>query len=177
MSKIAIVLVSFVFLMFVATPAVAEMPKELKGTWILDAQATEHNIRTSSKMKPEDAKYLPTIIKRMSQYGWEFSDGSITSSRGSKKQTLSVVLKESDQKTFVFEGTQNNQIITMTVALISDTVINIRSSATDDMDNYLWMRGNLDTDMEKDNDNSLAIELTEKSLNNSSTKPDAGSGN
>lgn len=165
-----IVQVKFVLLMFTATLALAEMPGELKGTWILDVKATEHNMKDSPEMKPEDEKYIPTILKRMSQYQWKFEEGVIESSRGSKKQELSVTLQESDKNNAVFKGKLNNQTIIMTVVFVSDRVINIRSSATDDLNHYLWTRGSLDSGAQS-NDGSLAIELMEKSLSNSAGKP------
>ena len=36
---------------FSAAAALADMPKELKGTWILDAEATEKYVQTSPKWK------------------------------------------------------------------------------------------------------------------------------
>jgi len=176
MYKIGTLWIQFVFLMFVTTQALAEMPKELKGFWILEAQATERNILASPKLTPKDAKYLPTVLKRMSQYVWEFNDGVITSSRGTKNKTLTVVLKENNKKEFVFEGQMDNQTIMMTVTFVNNALINIRSSATDDMYYYLWTRGKLDNGMAKDSDSSLAIELMEKSLNNSSVSSDAANG-
>lgn len=176
MYKIGKLWVQFVLFMFVTTQALAEMPKELKGFWILETKATERNILTSQKMKQEDAKYLPIILKRMSQYVWEFNDGVITTSRGKKNKTLIVALKENNKKKFVFEGQMDNQTITMTVTFVNDALINIRSSATDDMNYYLWTRGKLDNGMVKDSDSSLTIELMKKSLNNSSARPDTVNG-
>lgn len=167
-----IALVKFVLLMFTATLVLAEMPRELKGTWILDVEATELNMKASPEMKPEDEKYIPTILKRMSQYQWNFDEGVIESSRGSKKQALSVSLEESDKNKVVFKGRLNDQAIIMTVVFVSDKVINILSSATDDLNYYLWTRGSLDSGAQN-NDGSLAIELMEKSLNNSTGKPES----
>ena len=176
MRGIGIVLGALMTLAFSTTATLAEMPKDLKGSWVLAAEATEHNIMASPKISPEAMKYLPTIMKRMSQYVWEFDDNVISSSRGAKKETLTVVLKENDKKKYVFEGQLRDQIIMLTVTFVSDTTINIRSSATDDMNYYLWKRGQLDRNTTEDNDRSLAIEIMEKSLNNSTDRPDAGEG-
>lgn len=172
MSRIWIVMGALMILAFSTTATLAEMPEELKGTWILDAQATEHYIMTSPKWKPETAKYLPTIMERMSYYVFEFDEGVIIASRRAKKETLPVALKENDKKKYVFKGEIRNQTITMTVTFVNDTTINIRSSATDDMDYYLWKRGRLDKNRISKDDRSQPIELMKKALNNSSIKSD-----
>lgn len=145
------------------TGARAEMPEELKGSWTLDASATEENLKTSPQWTAEDAKYLPTIMKRMSQFVFEFEEDAIVSSRRGKQQILPVVLKENSGEMYVFEGTIRDERVTVTVSFVDDRTINIRSSATDDMDYYLWKRGRL-TDKAGADDTSLALEVMKKAL-------------
>ncbi|MBW2664449.1 MAG: hypothetical protein JRD93_21350 [Deltaproteobacteria bacterium] len=175
MKRIEHVLMALVIVVISATPVLAEMPKSLQGTWIIDAEATETYIKTSPKWKAEDAKYLPTIMKRMSQVVYEFDDDSITVSMRGKKQPLQVALKQSEKKSYIFEGNVGDKVFTLTVSITDEGNLNIRSSATDDMDYYLWKRGQPDNKAEVD-DKKLAIELMKKSLENSSNKSDAGDG-
>ena len=121
----------------------AEMPKDLKGFWILDAKATAAYMQTSPKWKAEDAKYLPRIIQRMSQATYLFEDGKITVSTRGRQQPLDVVLKTSEKPRYVFEGNVGDQALTLPVSITEAGNLNIRSSATDDMDYYLWKRGKL----------------------------------
>ena len=157
------------------TTALAEMPKILQGTWIIDAKATETHMKTSPKWKAEDANYLPTIMKRMSQVVYEFDDDAITVSMRGKKRPLQVVLKQSEKKMYTFDGNVGDRVITLTVSITDKGNLNIRSSATDDMDYYLWKRGLPDKEAKVD-DKKLAIELMKKALENSSNKPDADDG-
>lgn len=175
MSRVGTVLAAVTILLLSATEALAEMPQELKGSWILHAQATEDYVKTSPKWKAEDSKFLPTVIKRMSQVLYEFKDSAIIVSMRGKQQAIPVVLTERNAKRYVFEGTIRNTIVTMTVSFVDDATINIRSSTTDDMDYYLWKRGQL-TNKAGADDKSLAIEVGEKVLENSSNKTDAGDG-
>ncbi len=175
MSNIEKVLVGLAMMSISITGAWAEMPKELKGSWILHASATETHMKTSPKWKAEHAKYLPTVMKRMSKVLFEFGDNAIVASTGSKQQTLPVMLKESSRTKYVFEGRVREKSVTMTVSFVDDRTINIRSSATDDMDYYLWKRGSL-TNKAAADDKSLAMELMKKSLEEFSDKTDAGDG-
>lgn len=153
MSRIGIFLGVTILLIF-ATKVLAEMPGELKGTWVLHAEATETYMKTSPKWKEEDKKYLPTIMKRMSQVQYEFEGSAIIVSMRGKQQTVSVVLKKNNRKEYMFEGTIQGKAVTMTVSFVDDGIIRIRSSATDDMDYYLWKRGRL-TDKSGTDDESL----------------------
>ncbi|MBF0198535.1 MAG: hypothetical protein HQL32_12535 [Planctomycetes bacterium] len=121
----------------------AEMPKELKGTWILDAKASEAYIQTSPKWKPKDAKYLPKIMKRMSQVLYTFKDDSIIAAMRGKEQAFPITSVEREGENFLCKGNIKGKEVTLTVSLRKDGVINIKSSTTDDMDYYIWKRGEL----------------------------------
>ncbi|MCG8436122.1 MAG: hypothetical protein MJA83_19050, partial [Gammaproteobacteria bacterium] len=105
MRAIGLVLSAAIF-MFSTTVASSEMPERLKGSWILNAGATENFMRTSPKWGPDAEKYLPRILERMSHYMFEFEDGVITASGQVKRNTMSAMLKEHDAETYVFESTQ-----------------------------------------------------------------------
>jgi len=167
MGNLGRVLVSMIIVATSATVASAEMPKELKGSWILDAQATQKYVKTSPKWKAEDEKHLPMIIKRMSQMQYKFTDDAIVMSMRGREQVIPVSLKKSDAKKYVFDGKLRGQDVTMTVFFMDDATINIRSSATDDMDYYLWKRGSL-ASKEGPSDKSLATEMMQKALENTS---------
>ncbi|MDJ0945892.1 MAG: hypothetical protein QNJ30_20690 [Kiloniellales bacterium] len=174
MSNIGRALVISAILAAPATGAWAEMPKELKGSWVLDVAATERHVTTSPQWKAEDAKYLPIFVKQMSQFVFEFEENAIVSSMRGRRQILPVVLKENSGKTYVFEGTIRDKSVTVTVSFVDDRTINIQSSATDDMDYYLWKRGQ-PTDKAGADDKSLAIEIMKKALETPSNE--AGEGN
>jgi len=143
MRKIEAVLAALVMAAVSTTAIAAEMPKELKGSWILNAEATTEYMKTSPKWDEATAKHLPMIIKRMSKLVYLFEDDVITVSMRGKGHALPVVLKSTDKKTYVFEAKAGKRVITLTVSINDAGNLNIRSSATDDMDYYLWKRGEL----------------------------------
>lgn len=133
----------FIILMAWTCNVSAETPQVLKGSWILDAEATEKQIKSSPSFKAEDEKYLPAILKRMSLVSYTFTETAITVAMRGKEQIMPVVLKEHEAAVYIFEGKAGEDTVTMTVRFIDEETINIRSSATDDMDHYLWKRGQI----------------------------------
>ena len=120
--------------------AVAGVPEELRGAWVIAPKETEAFMKTSPKWKPEDAKYLPKIMERMSLAVYEIGDGTLTMSIRRSKRTLPIVLKESGKKKHVFETKVGENTVVLTMTVNAQGFLNIRSSATDDMDYYLWKR-------------------------------------
>jgi len=158
---------------FSTAAALADMPKELKGTWILDAEATEKYVQTSPKWKDEDAKRLPMIMKRMSQVLYELKDGAMIATMWGRSQTVAVTLNKRDGKSYVFDAKVRDQTMTMTVTFVSDATITIRSSTTDDMDYFLWKRGKLPKEAGP-NDKALALEAMKKAMEQATAKPAKG---
>ena len=127
-------------ILLTGSTAFADMPEALKGDWVIDAPASEVHMQTSPKWKPEDAQYLPMIMNRMAQVRYAFAGDTITVSMRGKQQPLPVTLAKSEDKRWIFEGLAGEQTVTLTVSLNEAGNMNIRSSATDDMDYYLWKR-------------------------------------
>ena len=155
--------VSLFLLISMLTTSMAEMPDTLKGSWILNADATSLYIKTSPKWDASGEKYLPTILKRMSQMAYVFNDKAIVVSMRGREQALPVTLSSSEDKTYVFDGELRGKSVTMTVSFIDETTINIRSSATDDMDYYLWSRGEVPGE-DGPSDEELATEVMKKAM-------------
>lgn len=153
-------------LLVLSSVTMAEMPELLKGTWVLDVKQTKNNIMDSPKWTPEGEKYLPRILKRMSNSIFLFEDGAITFQGKVKKEAIKVVLKESSKERYVFDVISDNRDMTVTVSFLKD-IINIRSSNTDDMDLYLWKRGTLSNNSLKQENKSEAIDLMKSMLNSS----------
>jgi hypothetical protein len=147
----------------------AEMPKALKGTWILDAKATEAFIQTSPRWKPEDGKYLPMIMKRMSQVLYTFKDDSIIAAMRGKDQALPISSVKRDGNSYVFEGEARGKAVTLTIIPKKDGMINIRSSAHNDMDYYVWKRGTLPKE-EGPSDSALVVDVIKESMKEPSNR-------
>lgn len=121
----------------------AQMPDTLEGSWILDVEATQAYVKSSPKWKEADAKHLPMVLKRMSQVSYVFEGDAITISARGSAQKLPVTRKSSKAPAYVFEGEKGDDSVRLTVTISEEGNMNIRSSKTDDMDYYLWKRGNL----------------------------------
>lgn len=118
----------------------AEMPEELKGTWVLNQEATQEYVKQSPKWKAGDEKTLPLMLKAMSRIRYIFSEKSVTVVIGERKQELPVTLKEHKDGKWVFTGAVEGKQFTLTVTLDKKGNLNFRSSASDDMDYYLWQK-------------------------------------
>lgn len=156
-------LITTIILTLLAGLASADMPSALRGTWILDAEATVKNLKTSPKWKAEDEKYLPSILKRMSQIEHGFTHDEVTVSFRNKKQSIQVDAVKKDENKYLLSAKAGEHEITLTVTLKSGNRINIQSSATDDMDYYLWKRGALSKDKGV-SDQKIVTEILKKSL-------------
>jgi hypothetical protein len=155
------------------TSALAEMPKALKGSWILDAEATEANFKASPEYDEEAAKFLPMIFKQMSKAVFEFDDGVIALTERGKKQPIPITLKENDGKKFIFEAKLGKDVLTFTITLNDKGNISIVNSKSDNMDLYLWKRGVPDKKA-KVTDAELGAEIAEKVVNDPSAKKTSG---
>jgi hypothetical protein len=140
--------------------ALAEMPAQIKGSWVIDAEGSEAFMKTSPKWDAAGAKFLPTILKRMAQVTYAFEgDNFVVAMRG-KEHKLPVTLVKSEGNTHIFEAKRGEKVMTITVTLNDKDQLNVRSSGSDDMDYYLWKRG----EMAKAgaSDEKLAVELLKK---------------
>ena len=88
---------------------------------------------------------------------------------------MPVTLKQSDKGKYIFEGKMGSNVLALTISINSDGNLNIRSSATNDMDYYLYKRGKPDS-LKPADDKKLALEIVKESLDCSSHKPKASSG-
>jgi len=145
MRKVRRALAGLIIVAISATAASAEMPKALKGTWILDAQATEKYIKAQPDWDAEHAGILKEQLYQMREMMFEFTDDAFVASRlGLKeKERVSVTLKESNSKKFVFEAKMSGKAGALTVTFVTDTAITVEQSGDDSMRYYLWKRGSL----------------------------------
>lgn len=140
MRNVIKIVLSCLMIAGLTTAASAQMPQELKGSWSLNAPATEKYMKTSPKWKNVDERYLRIILNKMAQIKYVFTEDTIVVSTQGKKQSIPVVLKKSEPQKYTFEGTLLDQTFAMTVSFYDKTTINIRSSLTDETDFLLWSR-------------------------------------
>jgi hypothetical protein len=134
-------LMAMVVALACAGAARAQMPDALKGTWVIDAEASTAYMKTSPKWTDKDAEHLPMIFKHLAGVVYIFADNTIAVATGKERQTYAATLKSRDGNTYVFDTKAGDQPITLTATLTAAGKLNVRSSATNDMDYYLWQRG------------------------------------
>ncbi|MEO1856906.1 MAG: hypothetical protein ABGY95_06020 [Rubritalea sp.] len=145
------------------TTAFAKLPAEIAGSWVLDSEATEKFIQTSPKWDAEGAKYLPSILKRMSMVEYTFEEGTISASMRGKSQEIPATLVKSEGNVHVFEIKMGEKTFTITATINKKGQLNMRASNSDDGDYYLWTRGKRDGAKDV-SDHELATEVIEKAL-------------
>jgi hypothetical protein len=158
----------------IAMPAMglAEIPKELKGTWVLDIAPTIKHMKTSPGWNDQTEKDLPPIMKRMSQVMFEFTDDSLVLSVRGKKNTIPVSLKSTQSNVYIFERNVGEKQSILTVSITKGTNIIFRSPTNNELDSCLWKRGRL-TKAQGPRDEALALELAMTGNKKPSDKPAA----
>ena len=158
--------------MALSATALAEVPKELKGTWVIDLVPSIQYMQTSPRWTDQTATHLPPILQRMSQVMYEFTDDSMVMSIGGKKKILPVSLKSTQANVIIFESAVGGQLHTLTVSNTNGTNVNFKSSASNDLDFYLWKRGRATKEIEA-SDVALALQLALRGNEDFSDKPPA----
>jgi hypothetical protein len=117
----------------------AEIPEILKGTWILNAEATEAHMKSLPQWKEQDAKYLPMVLKHMSAYEQSFTDTELVLSiNGQEKMKGPLSFEQKEGDNYILSTKLNGKDVILTVNQTNDGNLIIKSSATNDMDHYLW---------------------------------------
>jgi hypothetical protein len=141
----------------------AEMPEALSGTWVIDSEGTTEFMKTSPKYDEKAAKYLPKIITRMSKVTYTFENDQIVAKMGDKEKALDVTHLKSEGNTHTFESTIGDKTMTITATINDKGQLNIKNSASNDGDYFLWKKGELDSS-KKPSDEQLAIEILKEEV-------------
>ncbi|HUW46672.1 MAG TPA: hypothetical protein VMW50_12860 [Dehalococcoidia bacterium] len=135
----------FVLVMICALPltALAEMPENLKGTWVIDAKKTEDLLKKVSP-PPKDAGFMAGIIGFWFQVLLEFDDEGLTVSAytGARSMRYRFVSSQIEKAEYVLESPQNTGNDTLTVTSLGEKSINIKSSKSPYMDLCAWKHTN-----------------------------------
>lgn len=166
-----ILILTFAIGLLSSLRAAGEMPAAIEGSWVLDAEATKAKLRATPDWKAEDEKFLPTVLKRMSQVSYAFKKGEVVASRRGKQRSIPIDSVKSDDGRYLLTGKVGDQELTFTVTLVDEETLNIRLSLTNDMDHFLWQRGTLEA-VNGPDDDALAIEAAAKALEEDTDRRD-----
>lgn len=146
------------------TAAATKKHMALKGTWIVDAGATEEFLKTNP-LSAKDAQWFPMIAGYMFQAIVEFDDEAITLSAytGENKTTFQILPQQSGEMKYISETRRRDSgADTLIVSILNDTNIKI-SGLENQMNYFLWKREKLDLDPKSRRDASKrALETWEK---------------
>ena len=153
--------ITWIFLMLamqvLSTTAFAEMPEALKGTWAVDAKATEAFLK---KFPPANAeRWLPKVTSDMFQRIYDFDNGVITASTylGDKKSIYRPLSQQSDNKKYISEEGGRDDVLIVTI--VNESNIVISSSRNQFIGGFFWKRAKLNPDA-REQDGKLAAEAS-----------------
>lgn len=140
MKKTKALVVFWVGMLSAVVSIAAGIPEELVGSWGLNQKLTKESMMAAPDWTPESEKVLPVVFKRMSQVLYGFTEAAVTVSVRGKAQSLPVGDVRQSENAYEVDGMAGNKVVTLTISFIDKDNINIRSSASNDMDYYIWER-------------------------------------
>ncbi len=111
------------------------------GEWSVNIERTLEEVKKSPKYNPEDAANMSEMLKKViSMMRIEVKDRELISSRGNRRTVLPYTLKSSGDDTVTLSVLASGKEVEIKLSLIDGKYMNLKSSATDDMDYYIWER-------------------------------------
>ncbi len=109
------------------------------GTWVIDYDRSLAEAANSPKYTPADAEKMPAIIQKlMERMKIQISDTEIVYIMGDRRQALAYTVISQDGDGLVAEAQAGDEKASVTFTLIDGKYMNFKSSASDDMDYYIW---------------------------------------
>ena len=127
-------------------PAAPPKPAKLdmaafQGDWGVDFDRTMEEGKKSPKYKEEDAEKVGEVIRKfMERMSLKVTDKELVYKMGDKEKAFPWVLKSADEKSVTVEVENGQEKADMTFSLVGEKLLNIRNSASDDMDFYIWKK-------------------------------------
>jgi hypothetical protein len=130
----------------ISSVAFADMPNSLKGTWVIDAKATEEYLKNSSpKLDPKEAELFPLLLGDSFGIILNFNSGVLTTStyHGDKSSPPhQLISQQNEQMKYIFKGDKDDL---WTVSIINNGKnINIKATKNPTFEFCLWKRVNPD---------------------------------
>jgi hypothetical protein len=136
----AIFVATLLLTLVAARPLAADVAK-FHGTWEVDVDRTMLEVKKSPKYTPEDAERLPAVVKRMmATLRIRVTDKTITYLQGSEEMSVPFRVERSTETSAVLVLSQGGKDFTLTLSLREGKYMNVKSTASDDLDYYIWKR-------------------------------------
>jgi len=128
----------------VPSPAKSKVTAQtLVGKWVVDLPATKEEMKKSPKWQQasEEEKELPKAVEEfIKQMKMVATAEALEFYRGERKNEVPYQVKSVEGNVVVAEMDARGQKVTLTFTFQSDDRMMYKSSATDDMDYYVWTR-------------------------------------
>jgi hypothetical protein len=132
--------IAFAVLGCSAPPAPVDMTA-FTGLWEVDFDRTMEAAKESPKYDEAEAARLPDMIKRlMAMMKVELTDSEMIYHRGEKAVAVPYTVSASDMTSVTVAVKQGAMEATLIFTQVDADTMRFKSSATDDMDYYVWKR-------------------------------------
>lgn len=112
------------------------------GLWEVDFDRTMEEGKKSPKYDDKMAERMPAMIQRMmKKMTIKFTDKEMIYFMGTNEVTFPYSIKSSDSTSVTVSMKQGSNEATVVFTLIRGKYMNFKSSASDDMDYYVWKKG------------------------------------
>ncbi|MBW8016694.1 MAG: hypothetical protein FVQ82_10940 [Planctomycetes bacterium] len=144
-----------------------KIPKELQGSWIVDAEASIKNAKTNPKWKPEDEKKITMMMKMVSMICFTFHEDKVVSAKGTQKEQVDLELLSAKDGTYIINFADKNNPRVMTAILAKNGTLNLKLNFSNDMDYLIWKKGTLSAANAK---TDIVQEIVKETLRNGNSK-------
>ena len=111
------------------------------GLWHVDFERTMEAAKKSPKYSAKDAERLPAMVKKMVQMMQiKLANDSMSYVRGSREMNLPYRVKTASGDSATVSCSRGNKTFDVRFTLIEGKYMNFKSTASDDMDYYIWKR-------------------------------------
>ena len=125
-------------------PATPPAPmNSFTGNWTVDYDRTMEETKKSPKYKPEVEQLFAMLIQNtVDKTKLEITSDKIISSKDQQEQALPYTIASisTDGKTMIATATTAQEQVQITFTLVDNDYMNFKSTATSDMDYYIWKR-------------------------------------
>jgi len=121
-----------------------DIPKELQGVWKVAVEPTIAEFKLSPRYQhasAADKERLPDMVAKMREMLTLFIDDSTMAMvRGTKKRAATLTLQQGGEGKWVFSASKYGQEVVLTFEQRPEGRILFTSSATNDLDSFVWQR-------------------------------------
>ncbi len=124
--------------------AEGQVPKELNGTWVIDAKQTEEYLKKAGP-PPEYANWIPTIVMPMCVTTMTFSESALTRQNLGPvpfEESFRLTPKKIGTLTFTLYTIDGKEKDTLTISFLNAENMTIKSLNMGLMEYGVWKRGN-----------------------------------